>query len=114
VSDLFASGHIVDLIMVLMVIEGGVLLAYHRTTGCGIAPSVVVPNLVAGGALLLALRGALVDASWVWIALCLAAGLVAHLADLQHRWRARRERPPAGLRDRQDRIQGIAAGHDLD
>jgi hypothetical protein len=113
-SDLFASGRIVDLILGLMVIEGVVLFAYHRTTGRGIAPAVVIPNLVAGGALLLALRGALVGASWGWIALCLAAGLVAHLADLRHRWPVRRARPPGVTAGRSGLHTGIVGGHDLD
>ena len=113
-SDLFANGRIVDLILGLMVIEGVVLLAYHRTTGRGIAPAVVVLNLVAGGALLLALRGALAGASWVWIALCLAAGLVAHLADLQHRWPVRRALLPGATAGRSCQHARMAGGHDLD
>lgn len=35
---------------------------------------------------MLALRGALVGAWWGWIGLCLAASLLAHLADLRRRW----------------------------
>ena len=44
-------------------------------------------NLVAGSCLLLALRGALVDAPWRWTAACLMVALIAHLADLGQRWR---------------------------
>jgi hypothetical protein len=36
---------------------------------------------------MLALRGALVGAWWGWIAVGLLAALVAHLFDLQRRWR---------------------------
>ena len=86
-QELFASGHVVDLILVLMVAEALVLGLYHRRTGRGLAPGVLVTVLLAGGFLMLALRAALVGAGWPWIALFLGLGLVAHLADLVGRWR---------------------------
>ena len=86
-TELFTSGRIVDVILALMVLEGIVLVVYHRATGRGIAPSGLLANMLAGGCLLLALRVALTGASWHWIALSLAAALLAHLADLRCRWR---------------------------
>lgn len=86
IGTLFASGRIVDLILLLMALEGIVLSVYRRRTGCGIALIDGLINLLAGGCLMLALRGALVGAWWGWIALCLAAGGVAHLLDLGRRW----------------------------
>jgi hypothetical protein len=47
----------------------------------------LMPNLLAGAALLLALRLALADADWWWLALALTTALIAHLADLQSRWK---------------------------
>jgi hypothetical protein len=88
VTELFATGRIVDLVLALMVLEGIVLVAYHRTTGRGLAPVGLLANLLAGVCLLLALRAALIGASWRWIALALAAALLAHLADLWRRWRS--------------------------
>jgi hypothetical protein len=88
VSDFVASGRLVDLVLALMVLEGVLLAAYRRRTGRGIAPADLLANLLAGGALLLALRAALTGAGWTSIALWLALALLAHVADLARRWRA--------------------------
>ena len=86
-AELFANGHIVDLILGLIVVEAAVVAVYHRKTGRGVGTADLVSNLLSGICLLLALRAAMVGASWMWIALALAASLVAHLADLRRRWR---------------------------
>lgn len=86
-TEFFASGRAVDLILCLMVAEGILLAFYHRRTGRGIAIRDLAGVLLAGGFLLLALRAALTGASWVWVAGFLVAGLVAHLGDLARRWR---------------------------
>ena len=86
-SGLFASGRIVDLILALTVLEWLLLTAYRRRTGRGPAPAPLLANLLAGICLLLAVRAALVDAWWGWLALCLAEPRwLAHLADLRLRW----------------------------
>lgn len=85
-SELFASGRIVDLILGFMVLEGVALAAWRRRTGHGLAPATILRALLPGLCLLLALRGALVSAWWGWIALCLLLALLAHLADLASRW----------------------------
>jgi hypothetical protein len=87
VSQLFANGHIVDLILGLMVVEALALIVYQRWTGRGIAPLDLLSNLLAGLCLLLALRAALVGAAWGWIAAWLSVALVAHLIDVQRRWK---------------------------
>jgi hypothetical protein len=87
-SELFASGRIVDLVLALTALEGLLVVAYHRRTGRGVAPADFLSNLLSGICLMLAVRGALVGAWWGWIALCLLAALVAHLADLRRRWQA--------------------------
>jgi hypothetical protein len=87
VTDLFSTGRIIDLILGLMVLEGIALAVYHRRTGRGPAPVAVLANLLAGAALLLALRAALAGADWPSVALWLGAALLAHLADLGRRWR---------------------------
>jgi hypothetical protein len=86
-AELFASGHVVDLIIAFMVIEAVVLLVWRRRLGHGIAPWPLVASLLAGLFLLLALRGALTGAAWHVIALWLAAALGAHLGDLKGRWK---------------------------
>lgn len=86
-ADLFANGHLVDLIVTLVVIEAVVLTLYWRRTGRGIAPLDLVPNLFAGAFLLLALRVTLAGGGWMLTGGCLAAAGLAHLADLSRRWR---------------------------
>ncbi len=81
-AELFASGHVVDLIIAFMVVEAVVLLVWRRRSGGGIAPGPLVASLLAGFFLLLALRGALTGATWTVMAGWLLAALVAHLADL--------------------------------
>jgi len=78
---------IVDLILALMILEGGALLAWRRFRGHGIPTFDLVANLMAGACLLLALRGALAGAASAWIALALSAALAMHLLDLSRRWR---------------------------
>ena len=86
-SELFSSGRLVDGIIALMVVEGAGLALYFRRTGHGVPLAGLAINLVAGAALMLALRGALVGAHWTTIALCLAGALIAHLIDVWYRWR---------------------------
>jgi hypothetical protein len=84
-AELFGTGRIVGLILAFVAMEAVVLLVYHRRTGRGVPPADLVPNLLAGVCLLLALGGALSGAWWGWIAAALAASLAAHLADLRRR-----------------------------
>lgn len=86
-GQLVASGRIVDLIGGVMVLEALALGAYHAATGRGIAPLDLVVNLLAGVALLLALRAALTGAGWQVVAGVLAVAGLLHVADLARRWR---------------------------
>lgn len=87
-AELFASGRIIDIILILVIAEALVLWLYRRMTGRGVALSSVALNLISGFCLMLALRAALVDASWVWISLWLTAALAAHVADIVRQLRA--------------------------
>jgi len=84
--ELFANGRIIDLILALMVLEVGILALYHVKTGRGIAPIGLLLNQLAGFGLMLAARCALIGGWWGWIALSLILALLAHGADLRHRW----------------------------
>jgi hypothetical protein len=86
-AGLFASGRIVDLILIFSVIEVVLLGAYHRRTGRGVGLRDLAPNMLSGVCLLLALRCAVADAWWGWIGLCLFASLIAHVWDLRRRWK---------------------------
>ncbi len=85
--DLFVSGRLVDLILLIVAIEAVGLIAYWRATGKGIAPRDLLPNLIAGAFLLLALRLTIADAGWMAICACLAAAGVANVIDVMRRWR---------------------------
>ena len=86
-SDFFASGRVADLILCVMVVEALVLVILHLRTGQGLHPTAFLGNLIAGVGLVLALRGALLHAGWIWIALALAVALVGHGVDLWGRWK---------------------------
>jgi hypothetical protein len=85
-SGLFASGQIVNLILGLTLAEALAVAVYNRRTGRGPVLERFLLNLLAGACLLLALRFALTEAWWGWIALCLAGSLLAHLAELRRSW----------------------------
>ncbi|MGA7804721.1 hypothetical protein [Bradyrhizobium sp.] len=86
-AELFASGRLVDLILIVIVIEAAGLLSLWRYARRGVAPWDLLPNLCAGACLLLALRTALAGAGWLVACGCLAASGLAHLIDLYRRWR---------------------------
>ncbi|MGC8525387.1 MAG: hypothetical protein ACP5M5_13995 [Acidibrevibacterium sp.] len=87
VSALFAHGHIVDVILVVMACEALALIGWRQRTGRGLAPAALLAMLLPGGCLLLALRAALRNAGAAEIALWLLAALITHLVDLSRRWR---------------------------
>jgi hypothetical protein len=87
--DLVLSGRIVDAILLLVAVELVVLTLIRHRTGRGPGGTLLLPNLLAGCALLLALRAALGGAAWPWSAAWLAAAGVAHVADLAMRWNPR-------------------------
>ena len=84
-QDLFESGHIVDLILLFMAVEGISLVLAKSRTGFGLSARDAVSVLLPGLGLLLALRAALAGQDWTVVALFLLAALIAHLADLRLR-----------------------------
>ncbi len=85
-AEFFSSGRVVDLILGLMLLEGLALSLVWYRRGRGVPPLALWVNLAAGGAMLLAVRGALTGASWVWIWIPLLLALFTHLADVGVRW----------------------------
>jgi len=83
----FAGTRLIDAVLLLTVVEGLALAAYHRATGRGIPSRDFALNLVSGLLLMLALRSVLAGAGWWWTAACLAVAGLAHGADLWMRWR---------------------------
>jgi hypothetical protein len=84
-AAMFESGHIVDLIMIIMAIEAGLLVLIKSWAGLGLSPREAASVLLPGLGLLLALRAALAGQHWTIIALFLIASFVAHLVDLRLR-----------------------------
>jgi hypothetical protein len=80
VQGLFASGHAVDLVLAFMALEAIVLIGLKRR-----AAMTVLLTILPGAAMMLALRAAMTDAGWQWIAVWLTVSLPLHLADLRHR-----------------------------
>lgn len=78
-EPLFAGGRIAELAMAVLVVEGALLAWLVQSAAWR---RLLLVNALAGLALLGALRAALLDAGPVWLALWLAAGLAAHLADV--------------------------------
>ncbi|KAB7782574.1 MULTISPECIES: hypothetical protein [Methylorubrum] len=91
-APLFASGRIVDAILVLVALEVLVLLGLRARLGRGPAPGALLSNLASGAALMLAVRAALTGASWSAVAAWLSAALAAHLTEMALRFR--RDRGP--------------------
>lgn len=81
-AELFASGRIIDLILLLMLVEYVGLWLY---LGRSVTELGLLGYLLSGAFLLLALRVALVGGGWIWIALFLAAALIVHCLDLRRR-----------------------------
>lgn len=81
-SQWLASARLIDAILLLVLLEALVLALWHARGGPVPAPAQLLPNLLAGGSLLLALRLALADSAPVWLAAALLVALLAHLLDL--------------------------------
>ena len=92
-ADFFASGRVVDMVLAIVVIETLGLVAWRLRTRGGLPVAALVLNLLSGAALMLALRAALVQAGWVWVAVPLCASFAVHLVDLAARWERRTTQP---------------------
>jgi hypothetical protein len=71
-----------ELVLVASLIELLWLLTRRRA-----GPSGLVPNLLAGLSLALALRLGLGGAGVIWVGACLVSAGISHLFDLRARWR---------------------------
>ena len=88
-EQLFTSGRIADVVLVIMAAEAVLLLYLGRPwSGWGFAG--LLGNLLAGASLVVALKIALIGGDWILVAFALIASLVGHLADVLSRLRSRR------------------------
>lgn len=81
------SGQLIDVILLLVLAEAFALAAWRWRARRPPLVSQLLANLAAGAMLLLALRAALTDAGWLWIAIWLSLALLAHGADIALRFR---------------------------
>ncbi len=82
----FANGWLIDIVIAMTLLEGICIGLYHCLTHRGVSPRDYALNLFSGLCLMLALRSALANASWPWVAAWLATAGLAHAADLWRRW----------------------------
>ena len=78
----FTSGHIADLMLVMLALEAAIVVALARRPGHFSSGGKLLASLAAGACLVFALRGALTDAAWQSVAACLILALVAHVVEL--------------------------------
>lgn len=88
VSEWFASGRVVEVILLLVALEACALLAWRGLRRREPGLLALLPSLAAGACLLLALRAALLSAPWSSVAAWLSAALLAHVVDLAGRLRS--------------------------
>ncbi len=86
------GGQLVDIIIGLTLLEAIFLAAYHRITRRGLPLKDYALNLASGLCLMLALRAALAQSGWIWIAAWLMGAGVTHCADIVLRLRHRAQR----------------------
>lgn len=84
-EGLFASGRIIDLILLLVAVEVAALPWLLKRLDNATRVQDLLPNILAGAALLIAVRLSLADSAWEWIGAALFAALLAHLWDLGRR-----------------------------
>lgn len=79
-AALFASGRAADIVLGVFVVEALYLIAVRRRI-----PADVLFALAPGIFFVLALRAAVTQQKWEWVAIFVAASLPFHLADLRRR-----------------------------
>ena len=85
-EPLFASGQIIDWILLAVAVEAALIALISRGSRRGLLTA-LAPTLASGALLMLSVRLALVQSWWGWIAAALALALVSHLLDLWLRLR---------------------------
>jgi hypothetical protein len=88
--DLVTLPVLLDGLLAAVALEALVLLWWHRRTGGGLAPSQLLPTLLAGAGVMLAWRCSAAGAPPLWVAGAMALAGIAHAVDLGRRWRRRR------------------------
>ncbi|WP_295389084.1 hypothetical protein [uncultured Thiodictyon sp.] len=85
-AEFFASGHSIELVLFLIVLEAIVLMVLWRMRRCPLSPAATLMILAPGTCLLLASLAVINGAGWVWISSLFLVALAIHLVDLRQRW----------------------------
>ena len=83
-NQFFASGHAVDIVLAVILVEVAVLITRGRE------PIAVIVAVLPGAMILLAVRAALTGAGWPFVALALVLSFPLHMLDLRRRGLPRR------------------------
>ncbi len=81
-EELFYSGRIVDVIIAMVIAEGMLISWLSKKNKFGISVNRFIIHTLPGVFIFLALRCALIDSAWQWIAFFLIASLVSHIVDI--------------------------------
>lgn len=81
-EELIRSGQIAGIILVVLAAETAILGVYLWRKGQGRMLMSFLASSLSGGALVLAFREVLRGSGWLFVAIYLAAALLAHLADI--------------------------------
>ena len=81
-EEFIRSGRIADVILVAIAVETMLVGFFFWRRGQGLALVSFAASALAGGSIVLALRAVLRESGWLFVAIYLAAALLAHLADL--------------------------------
>ncbi len=88
-ADLFATGRILDVVLVVLAVGGLALWLLWSRSGRGLPPGDVLPFLLSGACLTAAFRATTLGSAWQWSAGLLALAFGVHLFELAGRWRTR-------------------------
>lgn len=84
----FSGTGLIDVVLVATLLEWVVLEIWWRRTGRGLNPVEMRLVLLAGLALMLAVRTVVMQSPWFVTAMLLSAAGLVHLLDLKRRWSA--------------------------
>lgn len=87
IEQLITSGDFFDWVLAAIVVEGFLLTGWLIYKAKSKRPFTLLPNLLAGASLMLAVKIAVTNAPWYWLAAALTAALLAHIVDLISRLR---------------------------
>jgi hypothetical protein len=87
-SDLFASGTFVDLVLLFLLVEAVAVIGWWHWKRRGVAPADFLPGMISGALMLLALRAVIAGLGWMVPTACLLLAGLAHLIDVVRRWRS--------------------------